>query len=108
MEVPLTAGCPGCAQAIVLTDQGTWGITPEWDAFDRAISTWWEGGPGIVSCPRCQRPIPFNDWAWPDGTGWALGFLGLEFWNWPELSTGFLREVSQFLGHRVLWNWGKL
>jgi hypothetical protein len=101
-DVPLSAGCPGCAESVVLTDQETWGITPAWDAFDRAVGAWLEGGSSTVPCPRCQRPVSFNDWRWPDGGGWALGFLGLEFWDWPGLSRGFLREVSQFLGHRLL------
>ncbi|HEX8632054.1 MAG TPA: hypothetical protein VF755_28170 [Catenuloplanes sp.] len=57
---------------------------------------------------RCARRIGFNDWHWIGGWPFAVGFLGLTFWNWPPLRIAFVAEVAHHLGHRVVVTRGKL
>jgi hypothetical protein len=63
----------------------------------------------VVACPRCGRPVDFNDWIWTEDWGrFAVAFLGLTFWNWPPLTDSFVAEVAARLGHRVVRTRGKL
>ena len=107
METPMRAGCPRCGAVLALVNEETWGTEDEWDAFWRAVESWRGGGPGIVRCPRCVEAVDFNDWQWPNQDGWAVGYLGLKFWNWPALSDQFVSTVAAHLGHRVIRTDGK-
>ncbi|MFD9190513.1 hypothetical protein ACFWCA_20055 [Streptomyces phaeochromogenes] len=79
-----------------------------WPRFAAAMGTWHETGAATVDCPACARPVALTDWIWEDDY-YALGNLGLEFWNWPELRPDFIQEISRLLGgHRTGYVWGKL
>lgn len=99
--------CPRCDEAMQLSDPETGSPADQWEPFSDALGSWYAGGPGQVRCPHCGLPADFNDWRW-DGRPFAVGFLGLTFWNWPELSTQFVRQVADHLGHRIVLTGGKL
>ena len=100
--------CPRCGAHVALQEDS--GPTPSWDAFSATLGTWYEGGESsVVACPRCSRPVDFNDWIWTEDWGrFAVAFLGLTFWNWPPLTDSFVAEVAARLGHRVVRTRGKL
>jgi hypothetical protein len=96
--------CPNCGhvEAMSPREQGRWDT-----AFDAAISEWLAGGRGLVPCLGCDAGIGLNDWDW--GYPWAFGALGLTFWNWDELSEGFIAETGALLdGHRLVHSQYKL
>src|SRR5260370_26802620 len=72
------------------------------------MGTCYSGGPTLVQCPQCDRMIEFNDWWRVGGPPFAVGFLGLPFWNWPELSGQFVQQVEDRLGHLVVVTGGQL
>lgn len=100
--------CSQCDRTVHLSDPATGAATDHWGPFGDALDTWYSGGSSLVRCPHCERTVEFNDWRWVDGMPFALGFLGLTFWNWPELSAQFVRQVADRLGHRVVVTGGKL
>jgi len=60
-----------------------------WDAIDE----WWdESGPALVRCAACGTgyPLPVIDLEPP----FAFGFLGITFWNWPELPDALIDGVQ--------------
>lgn len=91
---------------IVLLDDGTGAPTDAWEELSDAIQVWFDGGAGDHSCPNCRHLIGLNDWTW--SPPWGFGHLGIDFWNWPQLSPHFLAEVSQRLGHRTVHPVGKM
>lgn len=100
--------CPRCDQTVQLSDPATGAVTDQWQPFADALNAWYAGGPGLVRCPHCSLLVDFNDWLWVAGRPFAVGFLGLTFWNWPELSALFVQRVVNHLGHRVVLTGGKL
>jgi len=71
---------------------------PEWA---ESVGLWYEGDDGAAyRCPTCGGSQRLPEWRgpWP----WGFGHLALQFWNWPPLSDGFLREVEQFSNHRTV------
>jgi hypothetical protein len=71
---------------------------PEWA---ESVGIWYEGDDqATYACPSCGGSQRLPEWRgpWP----WGFGQLALEFWNWPPLSDGFLREGEQHLGHRTM------
>ncbi|MFE9327196.1 hypothetical protein ACIHDR_37095 [Nocardia sp. NPDC052278] len=102
------ATCPLCARR---TDF----ITEDWDyiegakePFDLAIETWRETGLATVTCGYCDLASDVQAWTWSDGS-MALGYLGFEFWNWPDFTSRFVDEFAGALGgHRIARVWGKL
>jgi hypothetical protein len=102
------AVCPHCAAHVDL-------YTDEWDViestsepFHRAIKTWHATGRAAVACPRCSRAGDLTAWAW-DNDYYAFGYLGFEFWDWPEFSPSFLERFAHALGgHRTVLVGGKL
>jgi uncharacterized Zn-finger protein len=99
--------CPSCGQTVILSDPSTGAVSDHWERFGEALSTWYAGGSDLVRCPYCDQLVRFNDWRWSDEP-FALGFLGLTFWNWPELSDWFVEQLARHLGHRVIRTGGKL
>jgi len=93
---------------VLLSDPTTGAVTDQWGPFSDALDTWYSGGSSLVQCPQCDRMIEFNDWRRVGGPPFAVGFLGLTFWNWPELSGQFVQQVEDRLGHRVVVTGGKL
>ena len=93
----------------------TWFYTESWEtidgadgAFFDAIKVWHETGEATVTCPSCNRVSDLTSWRWADDY-FAFGYLGFEFWNWPEFTPRFVNEFAQVLdGHRVSRVWGKL
>jgi hypothetical protein len=84
-----TLVCPRCDMRFEYND--------EWSA---AIGEWFEGkGPGLLACVHCHAEAPITEWQ--HDPLWAFGYLGVEFWNWPDLRPEFIDDVSKFLGHRV-------
>jgi hypothetical protein len=76
-------------------------------ALDEALNEWTaEMGTGQFACPRCKVSDPIAVWTWDPP--WAFSCLGFTFWNWPPLSTSFVRDVSALLGHRAVVVRGKL
>lgn len=99
--------CPRCRQTVILSDEATGNVADHWERFSNALSSWHEGGSDLVPCPHCDQQVAFNDWRWA-GPPFAVGFLGLTFWNWPELSDWFVEQVARHLSHRVVRTGGKL
>lgn len=75
------------------------------DLFYQATSEWMNGGPGEIACTQCARVAPVTAWEHDD---LLVGALGLQFWNWPELSADFLLELQRHSGHRWSRIFGKL
>src|SRR5258708_12192627 len=86
---------------VLLSDPTTGAVTDQWGPFSDALGTWYSGGSSLVQCPPCDRRIEFNDWWRVGGPPFAVGFLGLTFWNWPELSGQFLQQAEGRRRHRV-------
>jgi hypothetical protein len=87
--------CPHCIEPTTLEDH-----------LGDFISDWYDGGPGLASCPSCRRQVGLNDWHW--SPPWAFGYLGFTFWGWDWFSDAFLSDVSALLGHRIVRPYGKL
>ena len=88
--------CPHCR----------WSADDDWDALTDAIGTWYDGGPGEVTCLSCRRGAGLNDWRW--SPPWGFGCLGFEFWGWPAFTPPFLSAFGVLLGHRTVYPYGKL
>ncbi|MBN0044986.1 hypothetical protein JS756_12875 [Streptomyces actuosus] len=106
---PEAVTCPRCRASTRL-------ITDEWDPIDEVRALFGDavgtghrtGTEAAVACPACAREVPLTAWGWPDDH-FAFGHLGLEFWNWPELTDGFRSRLSEVLdGHRTVRVRGKL
>ncbi|MFG2264820.1 hypothetical protein [Streptomyces sp. NPDC048720] len=102
------ARCPRCAGAVRLhTDAGDH-IDETWEPFGRAIGLWATTGTAGVRCPACAATVPVADWTWDDDC-FALGHLGLAFWNRPALTDDFrARPAGRLGGHRTVHIQGKL
>jgi len=100
--------CPRCGEPVLLSDPATGSVTDQWQPFADALDAWCEGDAGQVRCPHCSLSVTFNDWLWVPGPPFAVGFLGVTFWNWPTLSTQFIERVAEHLGHRLVLTGGKL
>jgi hypothetical protein len=84
---PAWAACPRCASRLAELQE-------DWDPAARA---WLRGGgESLLGCPGCGRESPVEGWAYPPG--YALGVLGLRFWNWPPLQPAFGEALSAELG----------
>jgi len=102
------ATCPRCAAWV-------WFYTESWkrivgadDVFYAAIDVWYETGEANVTCQSCMQASDLRSWRWADDY-FAFGYLGFEFWNWPEFAAGFVDDLAQVLdGHRMIRVWGKL
>ncbi|MEW2492099.1 hypothetical protein AB0942_00835 [Streptomyces nodosus] len=102
------AVCPHCAAQVDLyTDE--WDVIEgAWEPFDQAMGTWHDTGRAAVVCPHCGRAGELAAWLW-DNDHYAFGYLGFEFWDWPEFSPGFLERFAGMLGgHRTVLVGGKL
>lgn len=99
-DLPGAALCPHCGTPTALDDGR------EWQRFDTAMRTWHETGTAAVHCPACATAAPVQHWTW-DEAPLALGHLGFEFWNWPDLTDAFRARVTALLdGHRTAYVWG--
>lgn len=105
---PRFAVCPHCAgRADFYTDRLE-EIEGAWEPFSEAISAWSDTDSAAVACPHCRRPGDLTAWTWSDDY-FAFGYLGFEFWDWPDFSPGFLAGLSHALGgHRMVLMEGKL
>ncbi|CAL9492405.1 hypothetical protein SUDANB176_03273 [Streptomyces sp. enrichment culture] len=100
-DMPGTALCPHCGAPVPLDDDTAW------RRFATAVRTWQDTGAAAVDCPACATAVRVQDWTW-DEAPIALGHLGLEFWNWPDLTDGFRARLTALLdGHRTAYVWGK-
>ncbi|CAL9494765.1 hypothetical protein [Streptomyces griseomycini] len=100
-DMPGAALCPRCGAATALDDAA-------WRRFGDAMRTWHDEGTASAGCPACGTAVPLPDWTW-DEAPLAFGSLGLEFWNWPELTPEFRARTAEVLdGHRTAYVWGKL
>ncbi|MER6594610.1 hypothetical protein ABT214_22720 [Micromonospora purpureochromogenes] len=93
--------CPHCQSAAVDQDD-----EEHWPSFSESIDSWYAGGSGVESCPHCGKSAGLNEWHW--SPPWGFGYLGFEFWNWPPLDPGFITDVANLLGHRVVTPCGKI
>ncbi|MFC9614471.1 hypothetical protein [Streptomyces sp. NPDC056938] len=101
------AACPHCAARVDLYTDEWDAIEDAWDPFNKAIGTWRDSGRAAVTCPRCSRAGDLTAWTW-DNDYYAFGYLGFEFWDWPEFSPGFLERFARVLGdHRTVLVGGK-
>ena len=102
------ATCPLCGHTVTLEDPATGEPTDDWELFSDALGYWYDGGAGEVCCPNCGSPITINEWRWPADWPIAVGYLGFTFWNWPRLSSMFVRRLADLLGHRLVVTRGKV
>ncbi|GGQ08539.1 hypothetical protein ACFFKE_22495 [Streptomyces mutabilis] len=103
-DMPGAAHCPHCAAPTPLDgpDDDT-----AWQRFSTAMRIWHDTGAATVDCPACATAVPVQDWTW-DEAPVALGHLGFEFWNWPDLTAGFRARLTALLGgHRTVYVWGR-
>jgi len=68
------------------------------DTYYEAGGEWFEGGAGDLRCEACGEEAKVIRWKHDN---LLFGTLGLVFWNWPSLSPGFLRELSERIGRSV-------
>ncbi|MFF5404218.1 hypothetical protein ACFY8K_15105 [Streptomyces misionensis] len=100
--------CPRCAATTRLLDDGYGLIETAWPPYETAMGRWRETGEAGVDCPGCAVTVPLPDWTWSHDF-YAFGYLGFEFWNWPEFTDDFRAMVAGALGgHRTVLVWGKL
>ncbi|CAL9323853.1 MULTISPECIES: hypothetical protein [Streptomyces] len=105
---PRFAVCPHCAGRADFCTDRLEEIEGAWEPFGEAINAWSDTGSAAVTCPRCRRTGDLTAWTWSDDY-FALGYLGFEFWDWPDFSPGFLEGLSRALGgHRTVLMAGKL
>ncbi|WP_139274075.1 hypothetical protein [Saccharopolyspora flava] len=99
---PGPAECPRCDRVFGDFDMESleYEDDPQIRALIAAAQRWDEGGAAEVGCRVCGQSSHLNDWRWGYGA-LALGRVGLTFWNWPELSDDFTRQIGERLGHRV-------
>jgi hypothetical protein len=57
-------------------------------------------GAGDLLCTLCQSSTSIVFWQFDPA--WGFGELGFEFYEW-FLREDFVKELSQMLGHRVVW-----
>ncbi|MEW6529333.1 MAG: hypothetical protein AB1473_00755 [Thermodesulfobacteriota bacterium] len=77
------------------------------DEWSEAISEWYDQrGPGNLGCPGCSGVRPITEWQ--HDPPWGFGYLSFQFWNWPPLTESFIQEVSERLGHTVVFVQGNL
>ncbi|GAB2881021.1 hypothetical protein GCM10027074_56630 [Streptomyces deserti] len=120
-DAPEAVTCPRCATTTAF-DAEPYDFMPDdegeeppgatgdglWPHFVTAITAWQETGTATVDCPACAEPVPLPEWTWADDC-FAVGHLGFEFWNWPELTPEFRARTAELLdGHRTAYVWGKL
>jgi uncharacterized Zn-finger protein len=100
--------CPHCGRDVELQDPADGTPTTRWKLFSDALGNWMAAEPSGVTCPYCWQAAGLNDWYW--GVDWpvAVGFLGFTFWNWPPLSSSFIAQLQERLGHRIVVTGGKL
>ncbi|PTL80598.1 hypothetical protein DAT35_28640 [Vitiosangium sp. GDMCC 1.1324] len=80
---------------------------PYSDPWVDAVGVWHQGDDSATfDCPKCGRPERVAEWSGESPCG--FGNLGLTFWNWPPLSSSFVREMTELLGHRTVLVRGKL
>ncbi|MGP3979421.1 hypothetical protein ACTWQF_36520 [Streptomyces sp. 8N114] len=83
-------------------------IEDVWEPFGEAIQRWYETGLATATCQHCGQAGDLTRWTWEDDY-YAFGYLGFEFWDWPEFSPRFLERFAHALGgHRTVLVWGKL
>lgn len=87
------ARCPHCA------------AERDINAYNQAGGEWYKGGAGELQCEQCGRAECVTEWEHDD---LLLGTLGLVFWQWPDMSAGFLDELARRTGHRWTLIFGKL
>ncbi len=77
------------------------------DEWVEAVGAWHQGDDSAAfACPECGNPERVTEWSGESTSG--FGNLGFKFWNWPPLAAGFVREVTELLGHRTVLVRGKL
>lgn len=81
----LEGQCPVCYARMKLPDD-----------YNDLVSSWYEGMETLLECATCQARSTLEDWDWQPG--WAFAQASITFWNWPELSLGFMDELSAVLG----------
>lgn len=105
---PWFAVCPHCAGRVDFLTDRLQEIEGAWEPFGAAIGAWSDTGSAAVACPSCRRSGDLTAWTWSDHY-FAFGYLGFEFWDWPDFSPGFLEAFSRALGgHRTVLMEGKL
>ncbi|MEU9705812.1 hypothetical protein [Streptomyces sp. NPDC047981] len=105
---PMFAVCPYCAARVDFYTARLEEIEGAWEPFGEAISAWSDTGSAAVACLRCRRRGDLTVWTWSDDY-FAFGYLGFEFWDWPDFSPGFLEGLSRALGgHRTVLMEGKV
>jgi hypothetical protein len=88
-ENAIELSCPRCG--------ATFAPGSEWP---EAVSAWAEGdNEAGYACLSCAFEQPVRKWTgpWP----WAVGQLGLEFWNWPPLKPKFIDRLSSLVPGRL-------
>ncbi|MEU4151685.1 hypothetical protein [Streptomyces sp. NPDC026659] len=100
--------CPRCAATTRLYVYEDWTpVEGASDPFDRAIGLWRATGDADVECASCTARVPLPEWKWAYDS-FAFGYLGFEFWNWPEFTDEFRDLVADALGgHRTAHPAGK-
>jgi len=102
------AKCPQCAGQTTFYTESWDYIEGSRDAFSAAMEVWHETGEATVTCQDCAKASALSSWRWADDY-FAFGYLGFEFWNWPEFDPRFLTDLARVLGdHQVVRVWGKL
>lgn len=87
--------CPDCNADIIDTD---WvGALEEW-----VNNT----GQDRVTCPQCGAKHSISKYNFVPA--WGFGNLGFKFWNWPDLTDDFIRNIEQLLRREVTIVYGRL
>jgi hypothetical protein len=102
------ATCPQCTGQTWFYTEDREPVPGTHAAFGDAINAWHATGEASVTCPSCAQASELTWWRWADDY-YAFGYLGFEFWNWPEFDPRFIADFSRILDdHRMVRVWGKL
>lgn len=101
------AVCPRCGtRTVIINYPEEFRPDPEvWQPFEDGIAAWKATGQGSAPCSACGASAPVTEWGWD--SGFAVGALAFDFWNWPSLSETFRAEFGRRLGHRTAEHTGK-
>lgn len=102
------ATCPQCTARTWFFTEDRGPLAGVFKPFNDAIEVWQATGEARVACSACTRFSELTRWRW-ERDYFAFGYLGFEFWNWPEFDPGFAGVLGQVLGgHQIVVVEGKL
>ena len=79
-----------------------------------SLELWYaNNGAHVLNCQACLTSSDVSRWTtWHSEIAnivpFAVGFLGLTFWNWAKLERSRFEKFGESIGSRVIYQYGKL